>query len=147
MIAADLPEKPTNPPTITLITQTSISLLLEEIPTANNGGSAVTGYMVDIDDGLGGAFTQIHNSLTLILIVSNLKTGREYRIRYAGRNVVYDSENMYECDQIHYSSSVNVLTAVIPTIPLNLYHDVSQRYKESVIVKWTAPTTDGGSPL
>lgn len=103
--------------------------------------------MVDIDDGLGGAFTQIHNSLTLILIVSNLKTGREYRIRYAGRNVVYDSENMYECDQIHYSNSVNVLTAVIPTIPLNLYHDVSQRYKESVIVKWTAPTTDGGSPL
>ena len=53
------------------------------------------------DDGLGGKFTQIHNSLTLILIISNLKTGREYRIRYAGRNIVYDANNMYECDSIH----------------------------------------------
>jgi titin len=129
VIAADLPEKPANPPTVTLITQTSISLLLVAIPSANNGGSPVTGYMVEIDDGLGGTFTQIHNSLTLILIVSNLKTGREYRIRYAGRNIVYDSNNMYECDSIHYSESINVLTAIAPTAPLNLFHDISQRYK------------------
>jgi hypothetical protein len=57
VIAADLPEKPVNPPTVTLITQTSISLSLEAIPANKNGGSPVTGYMVEIDDGLGGAFT------------------------------------------------------------------------------------------
>jgi hypothetical protein len=55
VIAADLPEAPTNPPTIITITENAITITLEEITTANNGGSEITGYIVQIDDGLGGA--------------------------------------------------------------------------------------------
>ena len=54
VIATDMPEKPANPPTVTLITQSSISLTLEPLPESSNGGSEVTGYIVEADDGLGG---------------------------------------------------------------------------------------------
>lgn len=44
--AADLPEAPVSPPTVTLITETSISITIGEVPLLSNGGSAVTGYIV-----------------------------------------------------------------------------------------------------
>jgi hypothetical protein len=46
VIAADMPQKPTNPPIVTLVTQSSISITLEPVPTSRNGGSPVTGYLV-----------------------------------------------------------------------------------------------------
>ena len=98
VIAADLPAAPTNPPQQTLITETSISLTIAEVPTNANGGSIITGYLVEIDDGMGGDFRQIHDSLTMHLIVNGLTAARTYRIRYAARNIVYDAGNMYECD-------------------------------------------------
>lgn len=52
VLAADLPESPTNPPTVVLVTEVAITLTLEVV--TSNGGSAVTGYLVEIDDGLGG---------------------------------------------------------------------------------------------
>jgi hypothetical protein len=54
VVAADMPEMPSNPPTVTLITQSSISLTLEALPETSNGGSPITGYIVEVDDGLGG---------------------------------------------------------------------------------------------
>lgn len=72
MIAANLPEKPNNPPTITLVTPNSISLTLAPIPDANNGGSPITSYIVQMDDGLGGDFQTMSDSLTLNLIFSGL---------------------------------------------------------------------------
>lgn len=100
VIAADMPEKPENPPTITLVTQTSITLTLTELPVENNGGSPVTGYIVQMDDGLGGNFMTVHNSLYLDLILSGLESSRFYRIRYAARNIIYDSGNLFECDEL-----------------------------------------------
>jgi len=72
VIAATLPSKPTNPPTITLVTPNSISLTLQPIPTLSNGGSAITGYIVEMDDGMGGEFRTVSDSLTLNLIFSGL---------------------------------------------------------------------------
>ena len=46
VIAADLPEPPSNPPTATLITQGSISLEIDEVPESGNGGAPITGYIV-----------------------------------------------------------------------------------------------------
>jgi hypothetical protein len=70
-----------------------------------------------------------------------------YRVRYAGRNIVYDADNMYECDHLHFSESVYVHTAVLPTVPLNLRFDPTYRYKTSLIYRWDPPLKDGGSPL
>lgn len=98
VIAADMPEKPTNPPTVTLITQSSISFTLEPLPESSNGGSEITGYIVQADDGLGGDYEQVHDSLYMTLILSGLEPSRFYRIRYAARNILYDSGNLFECD-------------------------------------------------
>lgn len=59
VIAADMPQQPSNPPTITLVTQTSITLTIAALPDASNGGSAVTGYIIESDDGFGGAFQTV----------------------------------------------------------------------------------------
>jgi hypothetical protein len=107
----------------------------------------VTGYIVQIDDGLGGPFTQVQNSLSLQLTISNLRSGRSYRIKYAGRNIVYDQQNMFNCDKIHFSNSVLVLTAIAPGVPLALAHNTLLRYKTAAVVTWSQPIEDGGSPL
>lgn len=70
-----------------------------------------------IDDGLGGEFVQVQDSLDTQLTISNLRSGRSYRIKYAGRNIVYDQNNMYECDSIKFSQSTVVLTAINPDVP------------------------------
>ena len=44
-----------------------------------------------MDDGLGGDFTTVHDSLELELILSGLESSRFYRIRYAARNIIFDS--------------------------------------------------------
>ena len=72
VINANLPSKPVNPPAITLVTPNSISLNLTPITDANNGGSPVTSYIVEMDDGLGGVFQTVSDSLTTSLILSGL---------------------------------------------------------------------------
>lgn len=52
VLAADLPESPPNPPTVVSKTEVAITLTLGVVTA--DGGSAVTGYLVEIDDGLGG---------------------------------------------------------------------------------------------
>jgi hypothetical protein len=54
-----------------------------------------------MDDGLGGSFVIKHNSLFVDgLILSGLESSRFYRIRYAARNIIYDSGNLFECDTL-----------------------------------------------
>jgi hypothetical protein len=164
VLAADLPESPANPPSILNITETAISVSLATIPTASNGGSAVTSYLVEIDDGLGGpagtgsptTYIRVHDSLETTLIINGLHGGRTYRIRYAGRNLVYDAGNMFDIDSLKWSAPAEVLTAVVPQPPKNLRHGTSPdgtgtlvRYRDKILVQWDAMTTAelGSSPL
>jgi len=71
-------------------TETSITIRIETLPGTSDGGSAITGYIIMIDDGLGGDFVQVQDSLDTEVTISNLRSGRTYRIKYAGRNIVYD---------------------------------------------------------
>lgn len=48
-----------------------------------------------MDDGLGGDFMTVSDSLTLNLIFSGLVQSRLYRIKYAARNIIYDAKNMF----------------------------------------------------
>ena len=60
-------------------------------------------------------FRTVYDTLEINnLIVNNLTPGRTYKLRYAARNLVYDSGNMFNCDSIKWSPTVSVLTAVIP---------------------------------
>lgn len=146
VLAADLPEAPLNPPSVTTFTETAISLTLEALDAARNGGSAVTGYLVEIDDGLGGstgAFRRVHDSLAPTLIISNLAGGRTYNIRYSARNQVSDSGNMFGCDSLRWSPVAIVLTAVRPSPPSSLRQVTGpdgtgrlQRYRTKLAVEW-----------
>lgn len=107
----------------------------------------MTGYIVQVDDGLGGDYVTVHNSLTTILILSGLESSRNYRIRYAARNIIFDADNMFDCDALQFSTYVIVLTAVVPSEPRNLIHDESLRYRNALVFKWEASATNGGSPL
>lgn len=147
VIAADLPQAPANPPVVLEYSQTSITVEIDPIVGVANGGSPVTGYIVMIDDGIGGDFVQVQDSLTLQLTISNLRSGRSYRIKYAGRNIVFDQNNMYENDSIKFSESTLQLTAVEPDTPENLIQDPKLKYKTAIVVRWTASPEDGGSPL
>lgn len=98
-----------------------------------------------IDDGLGGEFTEVQNSIsTASLTISNLRSGRSYRIKYAARNIVYDQLNMYNCDSLKFSSSLLVLTAVNPGSPQSLVQDPILKFKTAIVVQWMAPIEDGG---
>jgi hypothetical protein len=156
VLAADLPEAPPNPPTLVTKTETAISLTLPPLSASSNGGSAVSGYLVEIDDGLGGldgaasagGFRRVHDSLNtfttiLPLNIYNLIGGRTYSIRYAARNKVYDSGNMFGCDSLKWSNNLNVLTAVKPATPKNLRHGIAAdgtgrllRFRTKLVVQW-----------
>jgi hypothetical protein len=150
VLAADLPEAPLNPPTIDSHTETAISLSLEALDEARDGGSTVTGYLVEIDDGLGatpGAFRRVQDSLATSLIISGLVGGRTYSLRYAARNLVYDSGNMFGCDSIQWSPLASVLTAIPPAPPTNLRQVTTadgsgrlQRYRTKLAVEWDPMT-------
>ena len=148
IIAADLPNKPANPPTIVSFSTTSVTISLTAIPTASNGGSAVTGYMLMIDNGLGddGSFEVKSNSLKTSITINDLIPGRTYRVKYAGRNIVYDSGNLFEGDALLYSETSQFTTAISPSVPLNLRQS-ALCYRTSIVIEWDAPATTGGSPI
>jgi hypothetical protein len=81
------------------------------------------------------------------LILSGLESSRFYRIKYAARNIIYDSGNLFECDVLQFSDEIVVLTAVDPTVPLNLHHNTALRYRDALIFAWDAPISNGGSKL
>jgi hypothetical protein len=54
-----MPQSPVNPPAVLEYTQTSITIRIETLPDSSDGGSPVTGYIIMIDDGLGGDFVQV----------------------------------------------------------------------------------------
>ena len=148
IIAADLPNKPTNPPTIVSYSTTSVTISLTAIPTSSNGGSAVTGYMLMIDNGLGDddSFEVKSNSLKTSIIINDLIPGRTYRVKYAGRNIVYDSGNLFEGDTLLYSETSQFTTAISPSVPLNLRQSILC-YRTSIVIQWDEPATTGGSPI
>ena len=151
VLAADLPEAPPNPPNVASWTEAAISLTLEAVGPGADGGAPVTGYLVEIDDGLGGGagpvpdgrFRRVQDSLATSLIIAGLRGGRTYSIRYAARNLVYDSGNMFGCDSLKWSPLARVLTAVAPSAPVGL-RQVStpdgsgrpQRYRTRLAVEW-----------
>ena len=148
VIAADLPQKPTSPPTIDKYTTTSVTITLPEINASLNGGSAITGYMLMMDNGLGDAdsFVVRSDSLQTSLTINGLTPGRTYRAKYAGRNNVYDSDNLFEGDELLFSETSQFTTIVAPGKPSNLRQS-SRNLRSSIAIEWDPPSSTGGSPI
>lgn len=141
IIAADLPQTPTNPPIIVSKTTSSVTISLTTI-------ADVTGYIVMIDNGLGDddSFKIVSDSLLTSLTINGLIAGRTYRVKYAGRNKVYDSGNMFEGDELMFSDSAKFAAVESPTKPQN-FRQSSLCYRTSIVIEWDAPLSTGGSPV
>lgn len=100
-----------------------------------------------MDNGLGGEFKVVHDSLALSMILSQLEPSRFYRIRYAARNIVWDSNNLFECDKLQFSEPLTVHTAVRPSEPRALRHMEEIRFRDALIFEWASPEDDGSSKL
>jgi hypothetical protein len=100
-----------------------------------------------MDNGLGGEYKVVHNSLALNMILSQLEPSRFYRIRYAARNIVWDFNNLFECDQLQFSAPLTIHTSVRPSEPRALRHMEEIRFRDALIFEWAAPEDDGSSKL
>ena len=55
----------------------------------DDGGSAITGYLVERDDGAGGSFSDAgHTGTATMATITGLTNSQEYRVRVAARNVM-----------------------------------------------------------
>ena len=142
VIAATLPNKPTNPPTVVVHSATSVTVSLTPIPAGSNGGSAITGYIVMMDNGLGddSSFSIKSDSLQTSLTLTGLVVGRTYRVKYAGRNRVYDQNNMYKLDELLFSETSQFTAASNPSKPRNLRQS-GLCYRNSIVIEWDPPSS------
>ena len=101
---------------------TSVTINLMPIPSGNNGGSIITGYILLLDNGLGddGSFVVKSDSLSITISIGNLIPGRTCIAKFAGRNTVYDSNNLFGGDALLFSWITSFTTAISPDSPMNL---------------------------
>jgi len=50
IIASNLPLRPMNPPTVSSVTATSATITVDTLLPIQNGGSTITGYIIQLDN-------------------------------------------------------------------------------------------------
>lgn len=93
IILAGVPDKPADVPTRRDSEAGEFVIAVDLSPVTGINGAALTSYHVEIDDGMGGAYSSIKgdlaDDLSLIAIKdTGIESGRQYRVRYRARNVV-----------------------------------------------------------
>ena len=79
---------PGMPENLTL-TPRNMEILARWRAPLSNGGSAITGYLVERDDGAGGSFTDAgHTGTDTMATITGLTNSQGYRVRVAARNVM-----------------------------------------------------------
>lgn len=61
--------------------------------------------------------------------------------------MVYDKNNLFECDSLKFSATAIALTAVTPQTPLSLVQSTTLLYTSQIVVSWVSPLDNGGSAL
>lgn len=126
-------------PTVDWSKSSKTSLFIEWAAVSDPDAS-IQGYILQMDDGLGGAFTTIFKGAfephTLSFLKTGLVTGRKYRfkVRAAGYNEPgpeSDVSAFYACAS---PSGFESPTRVSST-------------RTSIVIQWKAPADDGGCPL
>jgi hypothetical protein len=106
-----------------------------------SGGTAVTGYELQVDDGAGGSFTSAVGggatpyTLNSVLITSSITSGATYRAIYRAQNVLGWGP---------FSAIGTVTAAGTPTTPGSPTTSISGT---GVVISWTAPSSTGGSGI
>lgn len=113
MLLAGVPAKPSAGPTrLDATSNTQISVSINAVTTTN--GSPITSYHIDIDNGMGGSYTEIQgytsNSLALTATKAlGIYQGLYYRVRYRAKNAIGWGD---------YSDVTYVLSARVADTPI-----------------------------
>lgn len=92
-LLASAPEDPTVAPTaIVSMATTSALIKISAAPITADGGSTITSYSIEVDDGQGGEYTALFgtssDSLSVIYTLRDVIEGLTYRIRYRSKNII-----------------------------------------------------------
>lgn len=121
---------------------TSLSVTLQWIPPANNGGAQLTGYIIEKRQGTSHKWEKhatVETSITEYT-VENLKEKCAYYFRVSAENEVGVGEAA-TTEKAVLKSGAKAPSA--PTAPL----EISCITPHSIMVEWGAPDSDGGAPL
>lgn len=85
---ASLPDKPSISPTsdASLTDTATLAVVIDLFTSVNDGGSEITLYDIQYDDGNRGTFTSVMQLAELLVISENIEQGAEYRVRYRAKN-------------------------------------------------------------
>uniref|UniRef100_A0A3Q2CRU6 Titin n=1 Tax=Cyprinodon variegatus TaxID=28743 RepID=A0A3Q2CRU6_CYPVA len=138
VIILDKPGPPTGPIKIEEVSSNFVMLSWE--PPVYTGGCQINNYIVEKRDTTTTAWQIVSATIARTTIkVTNLKTGTEYQFRVS-------AENRYG------KSSAIVSPAVVAKYPFSEpaapgKPDITHATKDSMVVEWKPPTSDGGSPI
>uniref|UniRef100_A0A8C4R519 Titin n=1 Tax=Eptatretus burgeri TaxID=7764 RepID=A0A8C4R519_EPTBU len=138
IVVLDRPGPPIGPVVISHVMEDSVSLKWE--PPEYDGGSQVTNYIISKRDVSSGTWSDVSSMVARnVMKVTRLTTGEEYQFRIK-------AENRFGISDYLDSASVTVklpyTTPGAPSTPL-----IKSVTKESMVVSWNQPVTDGGSPV
>lgn len=139
-VLAETPSQPTSPPSeVASETTDAMIVVTATALTTENGGSSITGYEFQVDDGSYGDYTTIQggsDSRTLSLkasITYGIIKGKTYRVRYRGINSVGEGV---------WSDPVEVTASTVPGQPATPI--VTSADNTVISLTFTAVTDNGG---
>jgi len=142
IVASTLPYAPIQPNQV-LVSSTKVSLYVNWSAPTYNGGSAVTGYELFMDNGVGGALVSTFGGNGTLATqynatgITGLITGATYR--FAVRAWTYNGYGPL-------SALSYLVCAIAPAAPTQV--PVATAYSgKQFIVTWTYPTDSGGSVI
>ena len=115
LLNAGPPLAPTTAPVLDEQTDTYLKVSLPLVEAANNGGSDIISYSLQIDDGNGGDYVSVGGedpiSMKTDYMLANVTRGASYRLRYRVKNDVDDAS------WSEYSPVLFALAADVPDSP------------------------------
>ncbi|MEQ8415297.1 MAG: fibronectin type III domain-containing protein [Imperialibacter sp.] len=127
---------PSQPAGVTFENTSSSSTTAKWMAPAN-GGSPITGYMLQMKEGVGGEYTTVYTGENLAYTATGLQAGESYYFKVVATNTIGDSPASVE-------TSVTP-PATVPGSPLSV--EATSASASAVDVTWEAPEETGGFPI
>ena len=153
VLAGEIPIKPDKPLALTasaISKSVKIEVPSYTTPNSISGSTAITRYIIKMDNGKSGQINNVINdSINTIINVDGLELGLTYRFKYAISNLVYDWNNINN-EELVYSDEYSITIASAPRQVKNL-KIATKDYTDKLLVEWDKLTEEAdewtGAPV